>query len=92
VGDTPDLSFNSHALAYCLHGASQNDKDLYVMINAFWEDLIFVVQEGQAKEWRRVVDTSLPGPSDFCEPGAAKALTSLSCRVKARSIVVLVRS
>ena len=62
------------------------------MINAFWEDLTFVVQEGQAKEWLRVVDTSLPSPSDFCEPGAAKALTSLSYRVKARSVVVLVKS
>jgi len=91
VGDTPDLSFNSHTLAYCLHGASQNDNDLYVMINAFWEDLTFVVQEGQAKEWLRVVDTSLPSPSVFLEPGAAKALTSLSYRVKARSIVVLVK-
>lgn len=92
VGDTPDLSFNSHTLAYCLHGASQSDNDLYVMINAFWEDLTFVVQEGQTQQWRRVVDTSLPSPSDFCDPGGTKALTSLSYRVKARSIVVLVKS
>jgi isoamylase len=92
VGDTPDLSFNSHTLAYCLHGASQNDTDLYVMINAFWEDLTFVVQEGQAKEWIRVVDTSLPNSSDFCEPGSAKALASLSYQVRARSVVVLVKS
>jgi isoamylase len=92
VGDTPDLSFNSHTLAYCLHGASQNDNDLYVMINAFWENLTFVVQEGQAKEWLRVVDTSLPSPSDFCEPDTAQPLSSLSYRVKARSIVVLATS
>jgi glycogen operon protein len=92
VGDTPDLSFNSHTLAYCLHGASQNDSDLYVMINAFWEDLTFVVQEGEAKEWIRVVDTGLPSPSDFCEPGSAEALPSLSYQVRARSVVVLVKS
>jgi isoamylase len=92
VGDTPDLSFDSHTLAYCLHGGSQNDRDLYVMINAFWEDLTFVIQEGQAKEWLQVVDTSLPSPSDFCEAGTAKALASLGYRVKARSIVVLVKS
>jgi len=92
VGDTPDLSFNSHTLAYCLHGASQTDNDLCVMVNAFWEDLTFVVQEGEAKDWLRVVDTSLPSPSDFCEPRATKALTSQSYRVKARSVVVLARS
>jgi isoamylase len=92
VGDTPDLSYNSHTLAYCLHGASQNDNDLYVMINAFWEDLTFVVQEGQAKDWLRVVDTSLPSPSDFCEPDTAQPLSDSSYRVKARSVVVLVRS
>lgn len=92
VGDTPDLSFNSHTLAYCLHGESENDNDLYIMINAFWEDLTFVVQEGQANEWLRVVDTSLPTPSDFCESGSAEALTSLSYRVKARSVVVLIKT
>jgi len=92
VGDTPDLSFNSHTLAYCLHGASQNDTDLYIMINAFWEDLTFVVQEGKAKDWLRVVDTSLPSSADFCDPETAKTLTTLSCRVKARSVVVLVKS
>ena len=92
VGDTPDLSFDSHTLAYCLHGASQNDSDLYVMINAFWEDLTFVVQEGQATDWLRVVDTSLPSPADFCEPDSANALTSSSFRVKARSVVVLIKS
>jgi isoamylase len=91
VGDTPDLSFNSHTLAYCLHGASEDDSDLYVMINAYWEELTFVVQEGQAEEWLRIVDTTFPSTSDFCEPGSAKPLTSLSYRLKARSVVVLLK-
>jgi glycogen operon protein len=34
VGPDVDLSFDSHSLAYCLHGASRGDCDLYVMINA----------------------------------------------------------
>jgi pullulanase/glycogen debranching enzyme len=61
------------------------------MNTAFWEDLTFAVQEGGAKEWLRVVDTSLPSSSDFCETRATKALTSQSYRVKARSVVVLVK-
>jgi isoamylase len=91
TSQTPDLSAHSHTLAYCLHGGSQDDGDLYVMINAFWEDLLFEVQEGGATEWRRVVDTSHPSPSDSCEDGGAECLSSLSYRVRARSVVVLVK-
>jgi isoamylase len=92
VGQAPDLSYNSHTLAYCLRGASQGDTDLYVMINAFWEPLEFIVQEGQLAEWRCAIDTSLPSPSDFREGVGAVRLNSLSYRVQARSVVVLVRS
>jgi isoamylase len=65
VGPTVDLSHDSHSLAFCLHGASQGDDDIYVMINAYWEPLEFHIQEGAAHEWRRVVDTALPNPDDF---------------------------
>jgi isoamylase len=87
----PDLSFHSHTLAYCLHGAAQNDVDIYVMINAYWEELIFTVQEGQAGDWLRVVDTSLPGPDDICEAGCEVHLADLRYTVGPRSIVVLVK-
>lgn len=30
---------------------SQND-NLYVMINAYWEGLVFTIQEGHASHWR----------------------------------------
>jgi isoamylase len=92
VGKDVDLSDSSHTLAFCLHGASQQDEDLYVMINAYWENLDFVVQEGQATEWRRVVDTSLASPFDFAAPGTEPKLASLSYPVKARSVVVLIRT
>jgi glycogen operon protein len=91
VGEAPDLAFDSHTLAFCLHGASQNDDDIYVMINAYWQALRFVVQEGQPQEWFRVVDTSLATPADFCEPGTEQRLQSLDYRVGPRSTVVLIR-
>jgi isoamylase len=84
-----DLSPGSHSLAFCLHGASQNDQDIYVMVNAYWEDLEFLIQEGSASEWTRVVDTSLPTPNDFSSSG--EPLKSLGYRVSARSMVVLLR-
>ena len=83
-----DLNGASHTLAYCLRGASQNDQDIYVMINAYWEDLTFNIQEGTAASWRRVVDTNQPSPNDFVENNTP--LQSLEYVVGARSIVVLI--
>jgi isoamylase len=92
VGNEVDLSPDSHSLAFFLSGASQRDDDLYVMINAFWEELPFTIQEGRATDWRRVIDTSLRSPDDFHEPGREQVIQSLHYHVKARSIVVLVRA
>jgi glycogen operon protein len=92
VGPAVDLSHHSHSLAFCLHGVSQGDTDLYVMINAYWEDLTFAIQEGPPGAWRRAIDTSLESPEDACETGAEVPVASQSYLVKARSIVVLVRA
>lgn len=84
-----DLSPNSHSLAFCLHGASQNDHDIYVMINAYWDNLEFQVQEGAASEWTRIVDTALPTPNDFSDSG--EPLRTLNYSMAPRSVVVLLR-
>jgi isoamylase len=89
VGRTVDLSADSRSLAFCLHGASQGDDDIYVMINGYWEGLAFEIQEGTAQDWRRVVDTSLPSPDDCSERGVP--LEQAKYLVTARSIVVLLR-
>ncbi len=91
VGDLPDLSAESHSLAFYLDGASQNDADLYVMINSYWQQLAFTVQQGDAHQWRRIIDTSAAAPHDFLE-GGGDPLPSLKYEVAARSIVVLVRA
>lgn len=91
IGPAVDLAFDSHSLAFCLHGASQGDVDIYVMINAYWQDLRFVVQEGQTDEWRRVVDTARSSPDDICEPGLEATLSDQRYTVQARSVVVLRR-
>jgi len=84
-----DLSPQSHTLAFCLHGASENDQDIYVMINAYWQDLTFTIQEGDPRNWKRVVDTSLPSPDDFSDPLAP--ISSLAYPMKARSVAVFLR-
>jgi len=84
-----DLSYDSRSLAFCLHGASQDDDDIYVMINAYWEELEFHIQEGTAQEWVRIVDTALASPNDFSERG--ESLGVASYLVAPRSVVVLLR-
>jgi glycogen operon protein len=90
VGSGVDLSFDSHSLAYCLHGASQGDCDVYVMINAYHEPLDFEIQESPAGGWRRAIDTGLDSPLDIGEPGHEQPVPSLRYRVLPRSVVVLV--
>jgi glycogen operon protein len=89
TGPKTDLSNDSHSLAFCLHGASQDDNDIYVMINAYWEKLEFHVQEGAVQEWTRIVDTALPSPDDF--PDNGNPLQTTSYQVAPRSVVVLLR-
>jgi len=86
-----DFGKDSRTLAYCLRGASQDDGDLYVMINAYWEDIVFKVQEGKAGQWFKIIDTALPSQEDICEAGKGERLSSLSVKVGARSIVVFER-
>src|SRR5204863_4117782 len=50
-----DFGPESRCLAYVLCGASVSDDDLYVMINAHWEDRLFKLQvENARSEERRV--------------------------------------
>ena len=74
-----DFGPEARTLAFCLHGASQGDDDLYVMVNASSEDLRFTIQDVGAAPWQRVIDTADRRPDD---PGF----------VIARSVVVLARN
>jgi len=89
IGPMVDLSPDSRSLAFCLHGASQVDDDIYVMINAYWQELQFQIQEGAPQDWVKIVDTDLPSPDDFSERGLP--LQQSTYEVAARSIVVLKR-
>jgi len=91
VEGATDLSPDSHSFAYFLKGDSVGDRDLYVMINAYWEPLSFHLQEGQAGKWRQSIDTSRDSPLDICEPGEEPPVSPDYYEVEARSIVVLTR-
>ena len=88
VGREVDKSYESRSLAYCLHGQSLEDSNIYVMLNAFWQPLAFTIQEGKAEDWSRIVDTSLPTPDDFMDPCNAPIVASLTYVLKPRSIAI----
>jgi isoamylase len=91
VSHSVDMSPDSRSLAYCLHGTSLGDSDLYVMINAWTETLRFGIHEGIPCQWQRVIDTAQTSPNDIVDPGGEQTLESSFYLVQPRSIVVLVR-
>lgn len=88
IGHQVDMSHNSRQLAYCLHGKSQNDADIYVMINASPDRVDFGIQEGTVGDWRLAVDTSFDSAGDD-EVGTP--IESSTYTVSGRSVVVLVK-
>ncbi len=88
---TVDMGPRSRTLAWCLHGASVGDDDIYVLLNAGPEPVDFGIHEGQPRDWHRVVDTARPAPEDIVPEAAAARLARSDYFVQARSVVVLVR-
>jgi glycogen operon protein len=85
----PDLAEYSHSIAYLLDGESEDDDDLYVMINAWDEPIDFTIQE--KGEWTRAVDTAMASPDDIAEDLIGEPISSTEYRVEAHSVVVLLR-
>jgi glycogen operon protein len=81
----PDLSEQSHTLAWHLSGAGHDEDDLYVMVNAWSGPLDFTVQVPGS--WRVLADTSDSRPPDLSPTGSAVPDAPLT--VGPRSIVVL---
>ena len=86
-----DLSTESRTLAFCLHGGSHNDLDIYAMINGSSQDMVFAVQEKGRAAWSCVVDTAAASPDDIREPREQQPLKDNEYTVAAHSIAVLVR-
>ena len=91
TGAHVDFSPQGQTLAYCLHGASVNDTDIYAMVNGSPHETKFRIQEGKAREWLLVADTSLAPPDDIAEPGREKSIRTLNYVLGPRSVAILVR-
>jgi isoamylase len=89
--DQPDWGHHSRSLA-CTLRSIKGRFLIHLMINAYWEPLIFEVPlmaESAASGWHRWIDTALDSPEDLCEWESAPVLTGASYLVQPRSVVVL---
>ncbi len=85
----PDWAPYSHSLAVELYHPD-NGEHLHVMLNAYWEPLTFALPALRCDtHWRRIIDTALPSPDDFCEPDVAPVNEAMTYRLAPRSVVVL---
>jgi isoamylase len=85
----PDWSYNSHSLAFSVQGQRGR---FHLMLNAYWEPLEFELLPPPAdppSAWRRVVDTYLESPQDFCPWAEAPVVEAPTYEVQARSVVLL---
>ncbi len=94
----PDWSDASHTLSFT--GRGMGGRYFHIILNAYWKPLTFEIPPPPpvTSGWRRIVDTALAAPEDFCEREQAPILRaaddsvagSLTYPVAARSIVMLV--
>jgi isoamylase len=85
----PDTSYNSHSLALTVWG---HWAVFHLIFNAYWEPLTFEtpgLPSMQHSSWRRIIDTSLDSPLDFCAFPEAPDVSGQLYRVEPRSVVML---
>lgn len=76
--------------AWFLSGKALGEPDIYVMVNMYWENQRFQFME--PGEWKRVLDTSLEGPSCICSDEKAKIWNQATYLQGPRSISVFIKS
>ncbi len=87
--DWPDWGYYSHSLAFSVVGRRGR---FHFMVNAYWEPLAFELlppPRGSRDGWRRVIDTYLESPDDFCPWTEAPVIEGSSHLVQPRSVVLL---
>jgi glycogen operon protein len=80
---------NSRVLAFTLAGFD-DDNDLHVMMNMYWEGLDFELPTVEGRSWAVSIDTSAQSPADIADEGTERAVTGSTYHVPGRSIVVLI--
>lgn len=86
----PDWGEASHSLAFTVRGRREL---FYIILNAYREPLEFEIPPASGitgNGWRRVIDTYLEPPEDFCDWDEAPLVQSSIYPAQPRSVVLLV--
>lgn len=62
---------------------------LHLMVNAYWEPLLFELPSPEGPAWQRLVDTYLESADDICDLHDAPLIESPTYFVQPRSVVLL---
>jgi glycogen operon protein len=86
---------NARTLCYQLdtseHGADSDAHRLFVILNGHYESQWVTLPSLAGQKWYRAIDTSLPGPNDFVDPGDEIPLDPTDHYIaNSRSTVVLI--
>lgn len=84
-----DMGPQSRTLALHLRGSSQDDVDLYIMINGSDAEQRFEIQVGRPGTWSRVFDTGLATPEDFPDEAGNASQVGRDYVLGARAIAIL---
>ena len=88
--NTPNWSDpEARALGFTLAGFD-DEPDIHVMMNMYWDALSFDIPHINGRTWHRVIDTAQNAPEDIREPGQEIPFTESTYLVTSRSIVVLI--
>ena len=86
---TPDWSPESRVLSFTLAGFEQ-ESDIHVVINMYWEPILFELPQIENHAWYRVVDTARDAPDDILEPGNERISAGADYLAQGRSVVVFI--
>ena len=88
--DEPNWNdLTARAFSFTL-GGLEDEPDIHVMLNMYWEPLTFKIPEVKNRNWNLAVDTNLPAPDDINYAGCERTKNDSNYIVSDRSIVVLV--
>lgn len=77
------------SFAWSLSGKAFNEPDLYVMVNAHWENQKFKFME--QGPWKAIIDTSIDSAEGFINEESAQIFNQPVYSVNGRSVVVFIR-
>ena len=89
----PDWSENSHSIAFTVQSLSGTSAMHYI-VNAHSDPLDFELPKtdsASAKNWKRWIDTSLGSGDDICLITEAQVVNSITYKLNAHAIAVMVR-